>query len=248
MSEGIGRKFMSLTRYQNLQPTQEAQSLPQPPLELPYPEGVALIRLPKAADFNLLPLDFKQLIEKRRSQRKYAQTPLSLDELGFLLWATQGVKRVTKRPATIRTVPSAGARHAFETYLLINRVNGLEPGLYCYLAVEHALAAVELSADMAARFSEACLGQSQLVDCAVAFTWVAVVPRMFYRYGERGYRYLHLDAGHVCQNLYLSAEAIQCGVCAVAAYDDDMMNALLHLDGEEQFVIYMGPVGKSPVS
>jgi SagB-type dehydrogenase family enzyme len=73
-----------------------------------------------------------------------------------------------------------------------------------------------------------------------------VVPRMYYRYGERGYRYLHLDVGHVCQNLYLAAEAIDCGVCAIAAFDDDMMNALLHLDGEDQFVIYMSPVGKNP--
>jgi SagB-type dehydrogenase family enzyme len=212
MSEGIGRKFMSLTRYQNLQPTQESQSLPQPALELPLPPESTVIELPKAADFNLPPLDFKQLLEKRRSLRKYAHTPLSLDELSFLLWATQGVKRVTKRPATIRTVPSAGARHALETYLLINRVSGLQPGLYRYLALEHQLAGMDASTGLAQRFAESCLGQGQLVDCAAAFTWVAVVPRMYYRYGERGYRYLHLDVGHVCQNLYLAAEAIDCGV------------------------------------
>jgi SagB-type dehydrogenase family enzyme len=79
---------------------------------------------------------------------------------------------------------------------------------------------------------------------AVTFIWVAVPYRMTWRYGERGYRYLLLDAGHVCQNLYLAAENISSGVCAIAAYHDAMFNELLGLDGENQFVIYLGTVGK----
>ena len=84
----------------------------------------------------------------------------------------------------------------------------------------------------------------QLKKGAVTFIWVAASDRMTWRYCERGYRYILLDAGHVCQNLYLSAESIGCGVCAVGAYDDDIINKLLGLDGRSEFVIYIAAAGK----
>jgi SagB-type dehydrogenase family enzyme len=83
---------------------------------------------------------------------------------------------------------------------------------------------------------------------AVIFIWVAIGYRMTYRYGNRGYRYMHLDAGHVCQNLYLAALAVDCGVCAVGGFYDDKVNELLNLDGVENFVIYMATVGKNLIS
>lgn len=141
-------------------------------------------------------------------------------------------------------MPSAGARHAFETYLLINRVETLEPGVYRYLALDHALAATNLKPGMADEVTHACYDQGQVAQSAVTFLWVAVVERMTWRYVQRGYRYLHLDAGHVCQNLYLAAEAVGCGVCAIAAYDDELANTTLGLDGEAQFVIYAASLGK----
>jgi SagB-type dehydrogenase family enzyme len=141
-------------------------------------------------------------------------------------------------------VPSAGARHAFETLLCINRVAGLPPGLYRFLALDHALIEENLEPAFADRLVEACLGQTFVKTCAATFIWVAEVYRMTYRYGERGYRYLHLDAGHVCQNLYLAAETIECGVCAIAAFEDDDVNRVLGLDGEQRFAIYLGTAGK----
>jgi len=92
--------------------------------------------------------------------------------------------------------------------------------------------------------TEACLKQPHVKNSAVTFFWVAVPLRMVWRYCQRGYRYLYLDAGHVCQNLYLLAESIHCGVCAIAAYDDDLVNQALQLDGEEQFAIYIATLGK----
>jgi SagB-type dehydrogenase family enzyme len=144
----------------------------------------------------------------------------------------------------LRTVPSAGARHAFETYLLINRVEGLKQGMYRYLALEHKLIEVNMEADIVDRTVAGCMGQATVGGSAVTFIWVAIVDRMKWRYDVRGYRYLHLDAGHVCQNLYLAAESIDCGACAIAAFDDDEINQVLGLDGEQQFVIYVGAVGK----
>jgi len=189
-------------------------------------------------------VDLTAAINRRRTCRRYASEALSLAELSYLLWCTQGVQVVTSRPVTLRPVPSAGARHAFETYLLINRVAGLKPGLCRFLPLEHELQEVSLTDGLAAQFAEAALNQNIIRTAAVTFIWVAVVYRMYWRYGERGYRYLHLDAGHVCQNLYLAAEAVDCGVCAVGAFDDEPLNQLMGLDGEEQFVIYMATVGK----
>lgn len=244
MSESIGKQFMQRTRYAFLEPSLQSQGFPQPPLELGYDPAVKLIPLPKPEELPEYPVELRQAIEQRISQRNYSRTPLSLSELSYLLWCTQGVKRVTRRPATLRTVPSAGARHAFETCLLINRVEGLEPGLYRFIALEHALLPLELNPEIANRIMHASEDQPQITKSAVTFIWVAVRERMYWRYGERGYRYLHLDAGHVCQNLYLSAEAIESGVCAIAAFDDDEMNRVLKLDGEEQFVIYLAALGK----
>jgi SagB-type dehydrogenase family enzyme len=177
-------------------------------------------------------------IERRRSVREYSPQPISLLELSFLLWATQGVQEITDRPATLRPVPSAGARHAFETYLLINRVSDLQPGLYRYAAFEHALIELDLAAQTATGIASACRNSQPLCAAsAVTFLWVAVAERMTWKYSERGYRYLFLDAGHVCQNLYLAADRVSCGVCALGGFNDNDLNRLLGLDGKELFVI-----------
>jgi SagB-type dehydrogenase family enzyme len=123
-------------------------------------------------------------------------------------------------------------------------VEGLQPGMYRYAALKHALLPLAAAEDMPLRLYTACLDQGQITASAVTFIWVVVLERMYWRYGERGYRYLHLDAGHVCQNLCLAAEALDGGVCEIGAFEDEAVNAALGLDGVEQFVIYMATVGK----
>ena len=145
---------------------------------------------------------------------------------------------------TLRTVPSAGARHALETYLLARRVDGFAPGLYRYLALRHRLEEVDLDPGISERVLAACYGQAFLRQAAVIFVWTAVPYRMTWRYGERGYRYLFLDAGHACQNLYLAAAPISCGVCAVGAYDDEAMDRALGIDRSDQFPIYVAALGR----
>jgi SagB-type dehydrogenase family enzyme len=244
MTETIGQNFMLLTRTDSINISAESRSEPQPPLELPVPEGADLLPLPDPKIFSSPALDVRAAIEQRRTLRKYAEDSLTLEELTHLLWCTQGVKKVSRRPATLRTVPSAGARHAFETYLLVNRVDGMQPGLYRYAAIENALLPLNPSPEITDQIALACFDQNQIRTSAVTFIWVAVTERMTWRYGQRGYRYLHLDAGHVCQNLYLSAESLDCGVCAIAAFDDDALNRALGTDGESLFPIYLGSVGK----
>jgi SagB-type dehydrogenase family enzyme len=245
MTENCGQEFMRRTYYPELSDSpQEGGIIPQPPLELPAPEGCELIQLTAATDLVMPGMELRQAIERRRSLRKYAEKALTLDELTYLLWVSQGVKRVTTRPSTARNVPSAGARHAFETILLVNNVEGLKPGLYRYLAIENQLVRLEVPENINELITKACLEQSQVETSAVTFLWMAVVERMFWRYVERGYRYLQLDAGHVCQNLALGAEQLDCGICPIAAFNDEELNGVLGLDGVQQFVIYLASLGK----
>jgi SagB-type dehydrogenase family enzyme len=183
-------------------------------------------------------------MEQRISVRRYSEDPLSLEELSYLLWLTQGVKTILPNTLTMRTVPSAGARHPFETWLSINRVETLIPGLYHFEASSHELEQVKLGEEYNQQLTQAILNQQQVATSAVTFIWVAHPYRTSWRYGSRAYRYICLDAGNVCQNLHLAAESIGCGVCAIGAYDDDAVNRLLELDGEEQFVIYMASLGR----
>ncbi len=241
---GIGKEFMERTRFQYLGRSDQSQGYPAPSLQSGGKGDRTISDLPDPAEIVVKGLDLRTAIEKRTSVRSYSRKPLSLDELSYLLWCTQGVKEVAGEIATFRTVPSAGARHALETYVLANNVEGLEKGLYHFLPIGHKLEKVNTGAHIAGRIMVACLQQSFVETSAVTFIWSAVPYRMKWRYGDRGYRYMHLDAGHVCQNLYLSAEAIGCGVCAIAAFQDEELNSALGIDGEEEFAIYVATVGK----
>src|SRR5512137_1131262 len=238
-----GRVFMEMTRYKNLSRTDQSRGLPAPPLEEPAPEEGKFISLPQPSMISVPPLDIRSALESRRSVRRYSEKFLTIEELVYLLWCTQGIREKQEPYATFRTVPSAGGRHAFETYLQINRVKGLEPGLYRYLAFSHRLLLIDPDPGMADCLADACLGQAMVRDSAVVFIWSCVIYRMAWRYSERAYRLVHLDAGHVCQNLYLAAEQIGCGACAIGAFDDEIMAGLLGTDGTEEFVIYCATVG-----
>jgi SagB-type dehydrogenase family enzyme len=240
----IGEEFIEKTKYKHLGQSDQQKGLPQPTVEKDVSPESMLINLPNPKSFDPPTLNIRELIEERRSTRSYSEKPLTLGELSYLLWCTQGVKETPTINATLRTVPSAGARHAYETYLLINKVEGLEDGLYRFQATKHKLIKLKTTPDIAEKITEACLMQRFVMASAVTFIWVAVQYRMTWRYQERGYRYLNLDAGHICQNLYLAGEAIACGTCAIGAYDDNQINTLLGLNGIDEFVVYIASTGK----
>jgi len=222
------------------------QGVPPPPLEKPFPADARRIDLtPPAQLAHLGTLDLYQLIARRQSRREFSPAPLSLTELSFLLWATQGIRQRLDHGIALRTVPSAGARHALETYLAVFRVTGLAPAFYRYLPVEHQLLFEFQEEQAAVRLTEAALGQSFVGQAAVTFLWTTIPYRMEWRYGPAAHKSIALDAGHVCQNLYLACEAIGAGTCAVAAYHQQRMDRLLRLDGQDEFVIYLAAVGKT---
>ncbi|MFP3898549.1 MAG: SagB/ThcOx family dehydrogenase [Dehalococcoidia bacterium] len=225
--------------------TGQSQGLPPPPVEKPYSPDAERIDLLPPADFQTLPgLDLLSAISNRHSRRQFTDSPLTLDELSLLLWATQGIRERSAGGHILRTVPSAGNRHALETYLCIRNVQGLDSGFYRYLPLEHQLL-VECRDERAAqKLALAAFQQNWMSTSAAVFIWSAIPYRTEWRYGLAAHKVILLDAGHVCQNLYLACQPIAAGTCAVAAYDQDMMDQLLRLDGKDEFVIYMAAVGK----
>ena len=227
------------------EPTDQRLGLPQPPLQKAYAPDALLIDLPSPREVALGPTDLFELIERRQSRREYSDKPITLQELSFLLWATQGVKRIVRDGfATLRTVPSGGSRHAFETYLAVNRVVGLEPGIYRYLALEHKLIHVSSPPDLPAKVGKACFGQDFAGTAAAVFFWSCIPYRCEWRYAVAAHKTLAQDSGHVCQNLYIACEALGLGTVAIGSYHQEMADALCGLDGTDEFVIYAAPVGR----
>lgn len=218
---------------------------PQPPLSNPVKNPEDVIALPEFGDDIFVKTHILDIINDRVSHRKFKDETISIEELSFLLWSTQGVKSVAgDQYATMRTVPSAGARHPYETNLMVNKVDGLKRGIYRYLPLTHQLAYVYTPENMDRTMAQAARKQKFAGNCAVAFVWSVVPYRGEWRYNERSHKPMLLDVGHICQNLYLASEAIGCGTCAIAAYDQILLDDLLQLDGEEEFSVYLAPVGK----
>lgn len=226
--------------------TEQNRGIPVPPVEKPFAADAVRIDLPKGGDPGKTgSMSVGEAIARRESRRYYCDEPLTLDELSFLLWATQGIRLRLDQGHALRTVPSAGCRHAFETYLCMLNVTGTAQGVYRYLPLEHQLLPVSEHEDLGRLVGRAALGQMWVGDAAAVFVWSALPCRMEWRYGMAAHKVIALDAGHVCQNLYLACEAIGAGTCAIAAYDQLAMDTLLGIDGVDEFTIYLAPVGKA---
>jgi SagB-type dehydrogenase family enzyme len=224
--------------------TDQMKGLPIPPIQKPYLEGAGVIDLVSPVEFTLGRMALIDAIRGRESRRKYTEEPLSLEELSFLLWATQGVRELIRNGlVTLRTVPSGGGMHPFETYLLVNRVEGVEPGIYRYLAIEHKLYQ-EVTGKTIERIGEICNEQHFVGKGAVVFVWAVRPYRTEYRYGEDSLKDILISVGHICQNLYLACESIGAGTCATVAYQQEPLDDLIGVDGDEEFALYLAPVGK----
>jgi len=202
-----------------------------------------LIILPKPSDIPMDPVLLGDTMEMRRTVRDYSNEPLMKWELSLMLHYTQGVSDTGGAPH-LRNAPSAGALHPFESYIVVNRVEGIEPGIYRYLPLDHALVRETCHVGGGEAIAAACRRPELVQRSAVAFLWIAVPDRILWKFGSRGWRYLFIEAGHVCQNLYLIATALGCGTCAIGSYRDDEVNCALGIDGKEQFCIYMATVGR----
>lgn len=229
----------------NFRLTDQHRGVPTPAVQKPPEDRQSLIELPTEEEWHSFRgTDLLDAISKRSSHRRFKGDALTLAELAFLLWSTQGIKQELGTGTALRTVPSAGCRHAFETYLLITRVADLISGVYRYLPLEHALVLEQEEPKLVEKLTPATLGQAFVSAAPVSFVWAALPYRSEWRYATAAHRVILMDVGHVCQNLYLACEAVNCGTCAIAAYNQELMDQLIGVDGEDEFTIYLAPVGK----
>jgi SagB-type dehydrogenase family enzyme len=242
-----GRRFMRAIWDGELAAFESDQDLkmPQPPLvKAPMRPEVTPIDLSRNFETLDLQNDLVKVLTQRRSSRYYSQENMTLLQLSFLLWASQGIKDIRgKSYATLRTVPSGGARHPFETYLLVRDVEGLEPGKYHYLPMSHQLEFLGEFDDYTTIVNATLQGQTWAAKANVIFYWSFVAYRAEWRYGVFAHRICLVDAGHMDQNLYIACTGLGLGTCAIGAFEDSTCNALFDLDGEEEFMVYVAPVG-----
>lgn len=228
--------------------TDKIKGMAQPPIVKPYDEGAQIIELPEVSRDVVSQNNIVDCIGQRRSTRFYSADTLSLEELSYLLWATQGITGMSKNGLTLRTVPCSGATHTFETYLMIMRVKGIPQGIYRYLPVEHKLLFMFELDQLEQKIDAITLDQPFVPNfakkAAVLFAWSTTPYRSEWKYDISAHKKILIDAGHVCQNLYLASESIGAGACAIGIYDQQLIDEVLELDGDEEFVIYLGAVGK----
>ncbi|MBR2812883.1 MAG: SagB/ThcOx family dehydrogenase [Solobacterium sp.] len=238
-----GRDFMRPAVWDEDYMTDQEMKKPQPPL-VKETAGREIISLPRNLEDLPLEGNFLQIVNRRQSHRVYTQDFMTLLQLSFLLWTTQGIKEIRgKRYATLRTVPCGGARHEFETYLFIRRVEGVKPGYYQYLPMTHQLALLEEEENGEAFITESLEGQEWAAKASVIFYWSVVPYRAEWRYGMYAHRVALIDAGYISQNLYLACTALGLGGCAVGSLDEKLCNKAFGLDGSEEFMILAHPVG-----
>jgi SagB-type dehydrogenase family enzyme len=206
-----------------------------------YPDAEKIIQLPSSLPKNKS--EFWEIVSRRRSERSFKDSSLSYDELALLLFATQGVTAKAGE-YLFRTTPSAGALYPIETYLMTNRVESLPKGIYHLNIVKNCLELIR-EEDLSRELASAALGQSMILQSVVTFIWTAIAGRSKWKYKERAYRYIYLDAGHIGQNLYLATAALELGCCTIGAFFDDEVNKILGIDGFKETAVYMGVVGKT---
>lgn len=228
--------------------TDKMKGMPEPPSVKSYDLYADIINLPKVNKEIVKNSDIYECIKDRRSTRFYDEKSMNIEELSYLLWATQGITETNKAGLTLRTVPCSGATHSFETYLFILKVEGVQSGVYRYIPVEHKLLFMYKIDEIDNKIDEITLDQPFVPHftkkAAVIFAWSTTPYRSEWKFDITAHKKILIDIGHVCQNLYLASESIEAGTCAIGIYDQKKIDELLELDGDEEFVIYLAAVGK----
>ncbi|MDH4213574.1 MAG: SagB/ThcOx family dehydrogenase [Candidatus Thorarchaeota archaeon] len=244
MKPAIGDDFLRDTKYERGKLPEHSLDWANMPAQYKIYEKKPRISLPEPSIYGGPTI--WDIIKRRRSVRAYTTDPMSLQDLSQILWATQGVREVISGPNCdfkLRTAPSAGGLYPIETYLYVSRVDGLKKGIYHYVVDDHVLELIN-EGDYGDEIRAGALDQQIAKQAAIVFIWSAVVERSKWKYLQRAYRYIFLDAGHIAQNLALAAEALDYGSCQIGAIYDDELNTLLGLDGVNESVIYLSSVAR----
>lgn len=207
-------------------------------VKMPARQNVGeVIQLPEPLKKGIVSVE--EALSKRRSRREYSDKPLTVEQLSQLLWAAQGIN---ERFGGKRTAPSAGATYPLETYAVVGNIDGLTAGIYRYQPRDHAIELI-LPGDVREALVAAALNQQWIADAPAIIVFSAVYERTTETYGQRGMQYVHMEAGHAAQNVYLQAEALGLGTVVVGAFDDLSVMEIIGLSPGER-PLYILPVGK----
>ena len=205
-----------------------------------YPDAIKKVNLPEPKFDDTI--QFWNVIKNRHSSRKFVDKPLTLMDFSLLLFGMSGLNRIFPQ-FSFRTVPSAGGLFPIEIYPVVNSVKNIHEGLYHYNIQNHSIELLK-KGNFRKKVAEGCLDQKIAYSSAVNFIWTAMIGRSQWKYLQRCYRYIYLDAGHIGQNFYLVSEALGLGACTIGAIYDDELNEFLEIDGKNETVIYVGVVGE----
>ncbi len=187
-------------------------------------------------------VDLWDTFRQRRSKRNFLPEPLGLNELNVLLWSAQGIT-ADMGEYQLRTAPSSGALYPVETYLVVNNVDGLEPGIYHLDVANWRLEGIKLG-DVRAAGHQALRGQAMTEHAAVNVIWTAVMERCRAKYFERAYRYVWWDSAVIAENFLLAATGLGLGACTMGSWYDDLVHELLGIDGQEHVSVLTASVGR----
>ncbi len=241
MEETIGEKFQRDTKYDRKRMPRGSVDLDgKPPMYKEYPEArkIALNAVERCGDMSL-----HEALLRRKSQRRFIDAPISLDMLSCVLWSSSGIQR-KEMGFEFRTAPSAGALYPIETYIIANRVAGIENGVYHYQVKHHLMEELQLG-DFGGRIEHAALGQQMCAGAAAVIVYTALFERSVWKYKQRGFRYIYLDAGHMAQNLALASTSIGLGCCHIGSMFDNEVNEIIGADGIRESVLYMSVIGQT---
>jgi SagB-type dehydrogenase family enzyme len=240
----VGADFIHGTRYPDFSTVDLILRIPEPPAELPVPEGAAVIKLPNPSRVKVQDLPVRKAIENWEPVQFFSRTSITLKELSFLLWCTQGFRKIVSEHLQLRSTPSSGLRYPLETYFVAGEVDGLETGLYRFLPRTHSIVTERLDSDLPFAMGTASMNFKVVTRAAVTFLWVGVPYRSTWALGNRGYRSVLIEAGHTCQALIMASACIGCQVHPTDLFHDEMMIQLANLDPETQWPVYVAAVGK----
>lgn len=253
------RSFMksALSDWDEIATADIARGVPQPPIQKPIPEDSILIDLPVVNSLTAPKADFFECVSSRISRRAYSEESMTIDELSFLLWCTQGVKKVISGYVKyikdgsgknyLRPVATGGCIPSYETYIAINNVSDTKSGIWKYLPLSHQLLYIKNVKDLPMRISDTFTNPSQdqsyAAKAAAVFFWACRPYYGEWRYKETSHKLMLIDLGHISQQLYLATEAIGCGCCAIGGYYQNKADELIDVDGENEFTVLCASIG-----
>lgn len=239
-----GIEFLEKTRYPDFSTVDLIMRVPEPPNELPVTENAQVISLPSPKKVKITDVPVREALENWKPPGFFSRSSITKNELSFLLWCMQGVRKADGDAPVLRNVPSSGSRYPIETFFVAGEVEGLETGLYRYLPLSHRIVVERLDSDIPFAMGTASMNFNLITRAAVTFLFVGIPYRSTWALGNRGYRSVLIEAGHICQALIMASSCIGCEVQPIDLFHDQMMIQLARLDPKTQWPLLVGTVGR----